>query len=77
MGILKSKSVCINQIAASLRDSFRLKDVARPQGTQDLKEDNTVNIPENHPCGLGCIVRYINSINIFNDRLATMNWKLP
>jgi hypothetical protein len=48
VGILKSKSVFINQIAASLRESLKLKDVAKRLSAQYLKEDYGENILENH-----------------------------
>ena len=48
VGILKSKSVFINQIAASLRESLKLKDVAKRLSAQYLKEDYAKNILENH-----------------------------
>ena len=44
LGILKSKTVFVNQIAASLRESLKLKDVCKRLSSQYLKEDyaNTV-----------------------------------
>ena len=39
MGILKSKSVFVNQIGASLRESLKLKDVCKRLSAQYLKED--------------------------------------
>jgi len=48
VGILKSKSVFVNQIAASLRESLKLKDVAKRLSAQYLKEDYAGNILESH-----------------------------
>jgi len=45
VGILKSKSIFINQIAASLRES---KDVAKRLSAQYLKGDYAGNILESH-----------------------------
>jgi hypothetical protein len=44
LGILKSKTVFVNQIVASLRESLKLKDVCKRFSCQYLKEDyaNTV-----------------------------------
>jgi len=53
---LKSVSVFINQIAASLRESLKLKDVANLLSAQYLKEDYAENILENH---LGQVCRGI------------------
>ena len=48
IGILKSKSVFINQIAASLREPIKLKDVAKRLSAQYLKEDYAENVLNNH-----------------------------
>jgi hypothetical protein len=48
VGILKSKSVFVNQIAASLRESLKLKNVAKRLSAQYLKEDYAENILESH-----------------------------
>ncbi len=37
LGVLKSKSVFVNQIAASLRESLKLKDVCKRLSSQYLK----------------------------------------
>ena len=39
LGILKSKSVFANQIAASLREPLKLKDVCKSLSAQYLKEN--------------------------------------
>lgn len=48
LGILKSKSVFVNQIAASLRESLKLKDVCKRLSAQYLKDDYADNIREHH-----------------------------
>lgn len=48
VGILKSRSVFVNQIAASLRESLKLKNVAKRLSAQYLKEDYAENILESH-----------------------------
>jgi hypothetical protein len=48
VGILKSKSVFVNQIAASLRESLKLKDVTKRLSAQYLKDDYAENVLENH-----------------------------
>jgi hypothetical protein len=48
IGILKSKSVFVNQIAASLRESLKLKDVAKRLSSQYLKDDYAENVLESH-----------------------------
>ena len=48
MGILKSKSVFVNQIAASLREPIKLKDVAKRLSAQYLKEDYAKKVMDNH-----------------------------
>jgi len=48
LGVLKSKTVFINQIAASLREPLKLKDVAKRLASQYLKDDYAENIRENH-----------------------------
>ena len=48
VGILKSKLVFVNQIAASLRESLKLKNVAKRLSAQYLKEDYAENILESH-----------------------------
>ena len=47
-GILKSRSVFVNQIAASLREPLRLKDVAKRLSAQYLKEDFADKVLESH-----------------------------
>jgi len=47
-GILKSKSVFVNQIAASLRERLKLKDVCKRLSSQYLKEDLAEKIISSH-----------------------------
>jgi len=44
LGVLKSKSVFVNQIAASLREPLKLKDVAKRLSAQYLKGDYAENV---------------------------------
>lgn len=39
IGVLKSKTVFVNQIAASLREPLKLKDVTKRLANQYLKDD--------------------------------------
>ena len=48
VGILKSKTVFVNQIAASLREPLRLKDVAKRLSAQYLKEDYADKVLDTH-----------------------------
>ena len=48
LGILKSKSVFVNQIAASLREGLKLKDVAKRLSAQYLKGDYADKVLANH-----------------------------
>ncbi len=48
LGVLKSKSVFVNQIAASLREPLKLKDVAKRLSAQYLKEDYAENVRLQH-----------------------------
>jgi len=48
LGILKSKSVFVNQIAASLREPLKLKDVAKRLSAQYLKGDYAENVLRQH-----------------------------
>jgi hypothetical protein len=48
LGILKSKSVFVNQISASLREPLKLKDVCKRLSAQYLKKDYAENICEHH-----------------------------
>lgn len=48
LGILKSKTVFVNQIAASLREPLKLKDVCKRLSAQYLKDDYADNIREHH-----------------------------
>ena len=48
MGILKSKSVFVNQIGASLRESLKLKDVCKRLSAQYLKEDFAEKVTCSH-----------------------------
>lgn len=47
-GILKSQSVFVNQIAASLRESLKLKDVAKRLSAQYLKDDYSDKVLQSH-----------------------------
>src|SRR5680860_965911 len=47
-GILKSRSVFVNQIAASLREPLKLKDVAKRLSAQYLKGDYADKVLEGH-----------------------------
>lgn len=57
LGILKSKSVFVNRIAASLREPLKLKDVAKRLSAQYLKEDFWESLGQSHlevaGCGIG------------------------
>lgn len=56
MGVLKSKSVFINRIAASLREPLKLKDVAKRLSAQYLKEDFWGAVTQSHMvCASGSI----------------------
>lgn len=48
IGILKSRSVFVNQIAASLREPLKLKDVCKRLASQYLKEDYAVKVLDSH-----------------------------
>lgn len=48
LGVLKSKSVFVNQIAASLRESLKLKDVCKRLSSQYLKEDYAEKVINSH-----------------------------
>lgn len=48
VGILKSKSIFINQIAASLRESITLKKTAKRLSEQYLKDDFAHKVRDNH-----------------------------
>ena len=48
LGILKSKTVFVNQIAASLRESLKLKDVCKRLSSQYLKEDYANKVRQSH-----------------------------
>lgn len=48
LGVLKSKSVFVNQIAASLREPLKLKDVCKRLSSQYLKEDYATNVTNQH-----------------------------
>ena len=48
LGILKSKTVFVNQIAASLRESLKLKDVCKRLSSQYLKEDYAEKVSNTH-----------------------------
>ena len=53
LGILKSKSVFVNQIAASLREPLKLKALAKRLSAQYLKYDFAENILESHLQSVG------------------------
>lgn len=48
LGILKSKTVFVNQIAASLREPLKLKDVCKRLSAQYLKDDYAEKVREFH-----------------------------
>ena len=48
LGILKSKTVFVNQIAASLREPLKLKDVCKRLSAQYLKEDYAEKVTNAH-----------------------------
>jgi len=48
LGILKSKSVFVNQIASSLRESLKLKDVTKRLSAQYLKGDYASDVSNAH-----------------------------
>src|SRR5690625_7944640 len=48
IGILKSKTVFVNQIAASLRESIPLRKTAKRLSTQYLKDDYAERVRANH-----------------------------
>lgn len=48
IGILKSKTVFVNQIAASLREPLKLKDVCKRLSAQYLKKDYAQNVINTH-----------------------------
>lgn len=48
LGVLKSKSVFVNQIAASLREGLKLKDVAKRLSAQYLKDDYANKVLADH-----------------------------
>lgn len=48
LGVLKSKSVFVNQIAASLREPLKLKDVCKRLSSQYLKEDYAEKVINAH-----------------------------
>lgn len=48
LGILKSKSVFVNQIAASLREPLKLKDVCKRLSAQYLKQDYAQKVINTH-----------------------------
>ncbi len=48
LGILKSKTVFVNQIAASLREPLKLKDVCKRLSSQYLKEDYAEKVLNSH-----------------------------
>lgn len=48
LGVLKSKSVFVNQIAASLREPLKLKDVCKRLSSQYLKEEYAEKVLNSH-----------------------------
>ncbi len=65
LGILKSKSVFVNQIAASLREPLKLKDVAKRLSAQYLKDDYAENVRREH-------LRFVSS-GISKDNFILMD----
>lgn len=62
-GILKSKSILINQIAASLRESITLKKTAKRLSEQYLKDDFAQKVRDNH----------LNQINIGQEYFISVD----
>jgi hypothetical protein len=62
LGVLKSKSVFINQIAASLREFLKLKDVCKRLSAQYLKEDYAKKVRTTHLKNVGTSVSKDNFI---------------
>ncbi len=56
LGVLKSKSVFVNQIAASLREPLKLKDVCKRLSSQYLKDDYAQKVSNTHLEGVSCSV---------------------
>ena len=56
LGVLKSKSVFVNQIAASLREPLKLKDVCKRLSSQYLKDDYAQKVIDTHLEGVSCSV---------------------
>jgi len=56
LGVLKSKSVFVNQIAASLREGLKLKDVAKRLSAHYLKDDYADKVLANHLDTVCCSV---------------------
>ena len=48
LGVLKSKTVFVNQIAASLRESLKLKDVCKRLSAQYLKDGYAKKVRDSH-----------------------------
>ena len=48
LGVLKSKSVFVNQIAASLREPIKLKDICKRLSAQYLKKDYAEKVTNSH-----------------------------
>ena len=62
LGVLKSKSVFVNQIAASLREPLKLKDVAKRLSAQYLKDDYAEKVRCQHLKSVSCSVSKDNFI---------------
>ena len=56
LGVLKSKSVFVNQIAASLREPLKLKDVCKRLSSQYLKDDYAQKVIDTHLEGVSYTV---------------------
>ena len=48
LGVLKSKSAFVNQIAASLREPLKLKDICKRLSCQYLKDDYADKVLDSH-----------------------------
>jgi hypothetical protein len=62
LGILKSKTVFVNQIAASLRESLKLKDVCKRLSAHYLKEDYSKKVMTTHLKNVGTSISKDNFI---------------
>jgi hypothetical protein len=66
LGVLKSKSVFVNQIAASLREPLKLKDVCKRLSSQYRKEDYATNVTNQHLTDIG-LAKFLEDYKRGND----------